>query len=1197
MASFESEICECEALFRRKLGKQNNEDLEEYFDYLREHDSSHQCHNAYDYPVLVASCRTCEMQCSIKTIRSCICIPCLLKSDHEGHDLEIQLSMSATCDCGNPLYWKADSACSDHKWVEGRTYKLSIPDDEIAALKAAIEASVTESCCPFYTFSKMVSIGDSVASMIAETLMAQMNVKMVFHAFGSTLCTNETAHTIMNFFGSLINNNNFRIYAGIGYIDNYIPMIINQLFNEVDRIPPTSERYQSLIILNQNWFHFITPSVLQHHEMFNDDGEMLLEWISDYYNMQELLLDKTFEFMRFTNACSTFLPALENIFKAIITYENTKKLIPRCLEILFNFMERLEYCGLFSKMLSGYDDDPKKINLILTHILRNVYIVLNLIDSYDLLGDYPLQRYKEFCLNSDPIQKINKYEYVLDGNLHITNSLPLHYAIGIYMMKNVKNIKEIMKKFAEDISVDFDELCRHIALPVVYLLSAIPYTFMKMFAGTSFSSISSIASIISTCCVTISFPPYFSLVQILLGITDDKDSFIQMLASVFGVDDINDENHDKCQLVFMFCLCCFLFNKQVLQRDYTEMRRITYSNYIKINKQAKWNELQNIWIQSEYDSDMLTFLKKETTATQTVYKLKTEEHVTPFAPWMALISITKLVAAAGYIFNLPPTPLIHVEGLDFEPILRSPALHDILLVALCSQCSTAKQFAMRLIEQIPGKLAPDFAERISQCGEVGSKFFEHIHYNFENEEKNEGEKANEEQKCDTQNQKGSSCCQHSKSQHIQAQILKNFAMQNASFANMYDLSDSDDEQGCCCDGKSNPSSEQATCCVCNSTDKNSMLYYPICVYKTSIPSELEDKYCDGDGKTFPKPVKMIHACQHLIHKECIDDGDFQCPIDRSHKNALMPRLVPCKHATEDKKVEEVHIFLDRMYGTPLYLTSLLHTLCGYVIILEVRFRSNKMCFYRQYHCILVQNLVEIIRYVLAEEEKLLSSMEDLSPFEQAALRYIQKKEYMDLMPNKSIIQKLTFLRRMIILKTLMDPKLIACRNDNYWDCIDVKRIASEYKIDLPSDSFELPKYTFNFPHYYHDIFREKELENAYDFLETTVKIIQTGDVLRMKSKMVISTLADYLRSKMLDTPFLVFFVSGQSATSMFMFLTFDDDRFTYIQLKPIYLDQQGEEDVGIDRPALLTLSEENCNENIDMFLSGEWTFKISEPYF
>ena len=1184
-----SAVLSTETMFRAKINKAPTE-IDEYIAYLKQHDSTHHCHHAYETPVIVASCSTCEIKGLCPSIMPCICIPCLLKSNHEGHDLKLHISSSATCDCGDSSLWNPNSFCSDHKIKEGENH-LTLPKEEVELLKDALYSSISDNVAPYFILSELITVGDSITSIVADAIKEKLNIQHVFLSLIE--CPAQLAKKIINFFCSLVNNETLRELIGHAYIDVFLNL--QEIIAEEITIHSNLDSHvKSLISLFQTGFHYLSPSILGTHPMFTGDGKKLIEWVQNLFEQMNFILSQNYFFLRFTQYSTTFLTWFTNIFITILSNENVKHVVPQCREILFNFMESIEYRGKFSKAPHGtFDDDPDKPNTVLSVVLRTVYDLLDLFNKHNLLDDYPLERYKSFYENSDPIKETEEYGFILDGTTEITISLSLHSAVALFMMKNVKNIKEILMSFCDDIHADFDRFCRHFASPIVSLFAAIPYSFLHLFGGTSIASLSSVVSITDCFSIPKIYAPLFSAVQILLGITNNKDAFISMIADKFGAFNVELPESDKLRVSFLHFLCCLLFDKTMINVDLDEITRITFSNYIKINKQARWNDLQSIFPSAQYSQDLFTYLKKESNQIYSTYTLKNTDHCTPFAPWLMINSVLEFVASCDTIFSLPAPKFNQTEGLDFSPVLTSPIVHDIILIALSSSCSSAKQFSLAIIEHFKQPFAFDILQKIEPLGPLKEAFFKRCNYqqdedHVENHAPEQKPKKYLDPNCDNL---------HFKSRAIQDEIMKSFAAQTANFPELEEESETESSDNQIHDTL--PDSEMATCSVCNSTDKNSILYFPVLSYRSSLPTEIDVKYCDGDKNAPFKVVIMFQLCQHLIHKECAGSDVFTCPLDMSPKNALFPRLIPCKHLTADRIDSEIKEFLSHVYNTPLYLPSLLSTLCGYITILEMRFRIKAECFYRQVHIILIQNLCEMIKRVIDMEKAVIPEItKELSPFERATLNILNGEEFMHLMPTKTDIQKITFLRRVTILQKMLSANIGEQICIKFKEWLKPTNLSKEFKVKIDNPDIILPKYSLGLPKYYHDLFRLKSLEDAYDFSTTYIFILNTRDVLtvppiepyQLMFFQMKHVLMEYGTQVMNNTPFIALHVNGMFATSLFIY-SYEFSHCTH--LKPIYLDPQGDPNEGINRSCLLSLCEERCNENIDLYLSGEWTSQMN----
>ena len=75
----------------------------------------------------------------------------------------------------------------------------------------------------------------------------------------------------------------------------------------------------------------------------------------------------------------------------------------------------------------------------------------------------------------------------------------------------------------------------------------------------------------------------------------------------------------------------------------------------------------------------------------------------------------------------------------------------------------------------------------------------------------------------------------------------------------------------------------------------------------------------------------------------------------------------------------------------------------------------------------------------------------------------------------------------------------------------------------------------------------------------------------------------------MNSAFFCFFVSGPFATTTAIA---SNDVPCLKLLRQIYVDQHGDENIGIQRQALMIRDDSQINEQIGLYLTGEWVTKL-----
>ena len=97
--------------FLNSLMAQNYESFDQFTDFLERCQPKLSCSANWTSKILIANCKNCRL-----FDNSCICIQCLLDGNHiqENHQVYISYSTNGNCDCGNSEAWDKKGFCKKH---------------------------------------------------------------------------------------------------------------------------------------------------------------------------------------------------------------------------------------------------------------------------------------------------------------------------------------------------------------------------------------------------------------------------------------------------------------------------------------------------------------------------------------------------------------------------------------------------------------------------------------------------------------------------------------------------------------------------------------------------------------------------------------------------------------------------------------------------------------------------------------------------------------------------------------------------------------------------------------------------------------------------------------------------------------------------------------------------------------------------
>ena len=191
---------------------------------------------------------------------------------------------------------------------------------------------------------------------------------------------------------------------------------------------------------------------------------------------------------------------------------------------------------------------------------------------------------------------------------------------------------------------------------------------------------------------------------------------------------------------------------------------------------------------------------------------------------------------------------------------------------------------------------------------------------------------------------------------------------------------------------------------------------------------------------------------------------------------------------------------------------------------------------------------------------------------------INSNEFTNLLKDLKPLRLFVILRRVEILKNVI---LKETETVNFENILTSENLMPKYKVNL--ENVTLQKYTLDLPKNYIDIFRDERCQNAFVFDASWFKILQSDKIIEYES---LKSLEKYDEAN----PMLVFAINERIATEVFIIST---NPRAFLGQKSVYLNEYGEENIGIKSNGFLTLSEEKCDEIIDDYLSGEWMHQLS----
>lgn len=676
-------------------------------------------------------CNNCQ-----KTKNSCICVPCFLKGNHQGHEVRITHSSNATCDCGDPILWSETGFCSDHPGPEPNPDLTQLDKDTRIKLMAISKAAF-HYYLDFASFNKtfflnvtewlfrLVSLGDATRRCVCIAMRDSFEfIDLYIHCLN---LDKTDSGKLLKFLGSLTNDNVFRQYFSMSFL-RFLPKFI--WINHRIALENTDNTAPPLVSINQLFgftFHATTPSVLQ--KLIRDSE---IDWPKIMNESLHLIIAYSFSQMskkyndnsrRFSSLYKVF-----NIFKsAFFVFGSENQDIIKFVENLAEIFISKEFSFPLTRAFGEKINDPKKTQDVIFSIYFDMFHFISKIASREIYTTKPLEILSHF-FNSKTFQSIDKeykttkekrneniikeddkeqemiplkenhsinelvedsiyYHSVLSPEVQFAQSFPTH--ILAFKCLNLKEGKKNLREYISDVSENADEFIRQWALLPLRWVAASDLSEYQLFVRNSQYTITALHSFKFKKNIKYKFAPIFSLLQNLLKVTNDVDDFLLMIISTYGFfeyechnesvktdenNQIDDNQRRLCLLSIFHFISCLVFDTLCSENNFFTMRRLAV-----ISKLMKGNlsldEIESIWYNTneKYVDDLQSFASRVSSKTGTKFHLTDNSEWHPLLPYLSLTSIIPLIQE---FIHKNPDSLINFPSLpqDNQHILFSPIL-------------------------------------------------------------------------------------------------------------------------------------------------------------------------------------------------------------------------------------------------------------------------------------------------------------------------------------------------------------------------------------------------------------------------------------------------------------------------------------------------------------------------------------------
>lgn len=956
------------------------------------------CSNAWtESQGYIVLCKDCRMY---KT--SCICLQCFLEGNHYEHDFSISTSTTGNCDCGDLYFWKESGTCIRHKKCnenkeinfitpEMRTLYITIFSAAIQGLKLTPALDQKELRFLLSWLSLFTSLGDEVRQCISIAFRDSFDIEnLLLHI---PYFHEDSVQYLFRYFGSLINEDVFRFYMNNAILRLYpklLWMFIKSASYNLTNSFPRSPYTQMLVIMDFSFHAFSIPSV----QYSIDHG---LNWVKMIIDSINLIFDISMQNMVLHYFDLIKLAAMNSHMHTILAI--IKKIPNHQIEIA-QFIQQISFT--FAK-IEGVVSFSRQFETAINHNpVHSCYFFLQ--DSaMQLINDiynfkmYVPALFAHFCAYLDQILIQDQYDEIEDESIpffrstmtpgvKVTTGLSLHVLAFVTLMARSNKLVETFNEIADSNSIVNDDLATYWALLPMRFMAVLYQSAFKCFNKSDEFILKSLRYHTQKNTNLIKIVPLFSLIQTMLGLTTQKDTFMATITHTFGIFlDHSIEGPSENQItrntefIFLYFVSCLIFDRSCLTRDFVTMRRL-HAITLLFKKDRTAKELKQKWNESSkytkiFFEDIHNYTSQDNIGENQRFRLTDRSEWHPILPW---IKIGKIYRFLSSIVSERPHMIIPFPDFEPEPynLKLSPALHSRFLYAVIYRvlsnsfhdkqkiAFTSFHLVLALLirgSQIPETepedktinmkiAAPDIQ---SLCDMLPNNFNQficiQINYmergpssviDFLYSSKELGEAALSRMNIDPAikphpNFYRSAQFAHQYAQNLQTQITKKYYYQAQ------------------CYGLYVPFRE-TMCAICH-LNKKGFLVYPALCYQTVIPLivngvKSEDKTVSI--KIYPRP----------IHSTCIDiTNGSTCPEDSVYRNAHLP-VVDQKFTKfyNEPLTQAINLFIHKVFNIHEPFENATRCFIGELCLIEARQRVRADVLDSPEVSILLDNLFQVI---------------------------------------------------------------------------------------------------------------------------------------------------------------------------------------------------------------------------------------------
>ena len=1196
--------------------------FEDYFDAKLQSLKESVCRSAWCSTNLYAHCRQCA-----KSENACVCLNCLLKGDHQGHEIKLVRGSDDSCCCGNPDYWEPSGWCSKHPGC-GQDPAEELDRGTRVILTGGMAAVLRN--LEFYALyqknlfllsvrwtQRILFLGDAVKRCIVRGVIKRMNLASLFNSI--TKVETVECYALFSFLGSLLNDELFRDFFAKSVVANWPKIVKNHmkianLRTESPTEPP--------LLCSQHAINFSKHAfTMQLAPMIVRD----IPWV-------DVLMDTFALFDLFVMANprmrvvsrGSLLQVFERL--TMLVKMGIKAGTPESVQSFFerftDWLAKYEMKFLSKREMGDKIDDIEGRTTVIHHMTTNLANIGQQFESMKMGSGLLKKLYPSLASRQREV-----YRCVLDPSCLFCMTFVLS-KITFFCTHTDEMFMESCRELCPDTDLLFME----------WALMPLRYLFVAELSQYGFfvrnpSQLLDTFGILRQPAQLKHYLQTFVMVQGLWMKCQNKCRFLMMIANLSGIfhreADMSPRNKHDILFCFLYFVSCFVYDRMAMNNDEVQMKRLITISLLKLKPQ-KAKDLEQHWGADMKDAmleNLASIAERHETDSGLTFKLVDDSEWHPLLIFMRTNMLLELMYLftsknPGSILKFPELPpelaevlkdsfmfavYYHVlsdtnidhqlvqlvlnlvidaythfpeEGEPSGKIFITNRLTD--LIEIFRRC-TVRQF-LHMEVGYCGRPIASVVDLLHGMGDLG--FNALLRLGLVKVSTPRAPTPDVEDKMKMKRE-------------MKERVMKSFLEKQREFS-LGEIEAMELEED---DVQVNPECE-----ICHANDSDKVLLYPIFVYKTVLPDLIARQvHFTNPMECGPLTVTYgVRHCLHPLHRLCHrEEVRHKCPVDGTKINGYLPRVSTGFEPVSDEEMldaitEFIELFAEKSDDEHPTVT-VLGSFVGQIDVLETRQRANPNVFDEQHTLALLHNFFLCI-WQLRTRALAITSEEraKLQPMMRLVLDTLEaEKQDLPLRSAaKNYAEELTgidqyiFLRRVALFEHFGLNMPLSDERDRDWaKLLSYQNICSLYGVDADEQAPELPRFRvaplpsdilgFMKPPYEIDISRiEAELGVC----------LLTGTVLALHGGENLPTVAEVLRNQLGGTATLVAIATGPRASCTFV-TDLEHDRI--LETKSCYLDRYGAEDKGLYSGDILKLSQARLDWVTDFFLSGDWTRLLS----